>query len=83
MMLSSLSVLQAAADISTAAHGASSRGRGGCAVAVCGSKGVGKSSFGRLLANTLLNWTRQVAWLETDCGQPEFTVPGNFTCWHH
>eukprot|EP00884_Botryococcus_braunii_P005046 jgi/Botrbrau1/14542/Bobra.0212s0009.1 len=45
-------------------------------IAVCGSKGVGKSTFGRLLMNRLLPKTGCVAFLDTDCGQPEFTVPG-------
>ena len=46
-------------------------------IAVCGTKNTGKSSFGRLLANCCLNWAAQVAWLDTDPGQPEFTVPGD------
>jgi len=54
---------------------ASGRSGGRC-VAVCGAKGTGKSSFNRLLANSLLCWSPAVAWLDTDCGQPEFTVPG-------
>ena len=45
-------------------------------VAVCGAKAVGKSSFLRLLVNKLLNTHPCVAYLDTDCGQPEFTVPG-------
>lgn len=45
-------------------------------VAVCGSKGVGKSTFARLLTNAMLNTCHQVAYLDTDCGQPEFTPPG-------
>lgn len=49
---------------------------GGRAVAVAGAKGTGKSSFARLLANSLLNHVPRVAWLDADCGQPEFTVPG-------
>lgn len=53
--------------------------RGHAAAAICGSKGTGKSSFGRLLLNNLLNTCREVAWLDTDCGQPEFTVPGLHT----
>jgi polynucleotide 5'-hydroxyl-kinase GRC3/NOL9 len=48
-------------------------------VAVCGAKGTGKSSFGRLLANSLLTGTQRVAWLDADCGQPEFTIPGKST----
>jgi len=50
--------------------------RGHAIAAVCGSKGTGKSTFGRLLLNSLLNVCSEVAWLDTDCGQPEFTVPG-------
>jgi hypothetical protein len=44
-------------------------------VAVCGSKGVGKSTFARLLVNTLLNTCPAVGYLDSDCGQPEFTTP--------
>ena len=50
--------------------------RGHAVAAVCGSKGTGKSTFGRLLLNSLLSVCSEVAWLDTDCGQPEFTVPG-------
>lgn len=50
--------------------------RGHAVAAVCGSKGTGKSTFGRLLLNSLLSACSEVAWLDTDCGQPEFTVPG-------
>ncbi|EIE24487.1 hypothetical protein COCSUDRAFT_40871 [Coccomyxa subellipsoidea C-169] len=66
---------EAAAGISVAVQDVCSSGRsGGRTVAVCGAKGTGKSSFGRLLANSLLNNTAQsVAWLDADCGQPEFT----------
>ncbi|KAK9813030.1 hypothetical protein WJX72_007830 [[Myrmecia] bisecta] len=45
-------------------------------IVVCGSKGVGKSTCARLLVNTLLNCYPRVAYLDTDCGQAEFTVPG-------
>lgn len=45
-------------------------------VAVCGAKGVGKSSLGRLLVNQLLNQHPVVAYMDTDCGQPELTPPG-------
>lgn len=70
--------LQAAARISAAVQEACASGgsSGGRCVAVCGAKGTGKSSFARLLANSLLSWAPAVAWLDTDCGQPEFTVPG-------
>ena len=60
-------------------HEAGTGLKGHAAAAICGSKGTGKSSFGRLLLNTLLNTCREVAWLDTDCGQPEFTVPGLHT----
>jgi polynucleotide 5'-hydroxyl-kinase GRC3/NOL9 len=70
---------QAAAGISLAAQEASAGGRPPV-IAVCGTKGAGKSSFGRLLANALLNWAPRVAWLDTDPGQPEFTVPGALLC---
>ena len=68
--------MQAAAGISAAMHEACAGLRGRAAAAVCGSKGTGKSTFGRLLLNALLNVCEEVAWLDTDCGQPEFTVPG-------
>lgn len=44
--------------------------------AICGAKGVGKSTFARLLVNSLLNQHASVAFLDADCGQPELTVPG-------
>ena len=66
---------QAAEGISAAAHEASTSGRAPV-IAVCGAKGTGKSTLGRLLANALLDWADEVAWLDTDPGQPEFTVPG-------
>ena len=47
-------------------------------VAVAGSKGTGKSTLARLLVNSLLNVTPVVAFLDTDCGQAELTVPGIF-----
>ena len=68
--------MQAASGISTAMHEACAGLRGHATAAVCGSKGTGKSTFGRLLLNALLNVCEEVAWLDTDCGQPEFTVPG-------
>ena len=68
--------MQAASGISAAMHEASTGLRGHATAAVCGSKGTGKSTFGRLLLNALLNVCPEVAWLDTDCGQPEFTVPG-------
>lgn len=45
-------------------------------VAVCGSKGAGKSTLARRLVNALLSRYGRVAYLDTDCGQPEFTPPG-------
>jgi len=45
-------------------------------VAVVGSKGVGKSTLARLLVNSLLEVSPVVAFLDTDCGQSELTVPG-------
>lgn len=49
----------------------------GCAVIlVCGTKNVGKSTFIRLLLNTLLNHTASVDYLEGDLGQTEFTPAG-------
>ena len=45
-------------------------------VLVCGSKNTGKSSFARLLVNALLSQHGIVAYLDTDCGQPELTAPG-------
>ena len=67
--------MQAAEDVVSAVR------QGGCpAVAVVGSKGVGKSTLGRLLVNSLLEASPAVAYLDTDCGQSEFTVPGQY---HH
>lgn len=43
---------------------------------ICGSKNVGKSSYARSLVNRLLSIHSTVAYLDTDCGQPEFTPPG-------
>ncbi len=68
--------IQAAAGLINAAMEASTSGRG-TVFAACGSKNTGKSSFARLLANCCLNWAGQVAWLDADPGQPEFTVPGD------
>lgn len=45
-------------------------------VVVCGNKNVGKSTFGRWLVNRLLTVVSRVAYLDTDCGQPEFTPCG-------
>ena len=54
----------------------SKREGGSPAVAVVGSKGVGKSTVARLLVNSLLEVSPVVAFLDTDCGQSELTVPG-------
>ncbi|KAI9015863.1 Pre-mRNA cleavage complex II protein Clp1-domain-containing protein [Phycomyces nitens] len=43
---------------------------------VCGSKNLGKSSLSRHLVNRLLNSYKQVAFIEADVGQTEFTPPG-------
>lgn len=49
----------------------------GCPVIlVCGTKNVGKSTFIRVLINTLLNYTASVDYLEGDLGQTEFTPAG-------
>ena len=45
-------------------------------VMVEGPKRVGKSTFARLLLNRLLAKYDQVAYLDTDLGQPEFSPPG-------
>ncbi|KAG0593176.1 hypothetical protein KC19_1G309000 [Ceratodon purpureus] len=45
-------------------------------IAICGAKNVGKSTFARFLVNSLLNRYKEVAYLDTDVGQPEFTAPG-------
>ncbi|KAI3997614.1 hypothetical protein MKX01_011031 [Papaver californicum] len=45
---------------------------------ICGPKNSGKTTFSRILLNTLLENKRydKVAYLDTDVGQPEFTPPG-------
>ncbi|XP_077370214.1 polynucleotide 5'-hydroxyl-kinase NOL9 [Festucalex cinctus] len=49
----------------------------GCAVIlVCGAKNVGKSTYIRMVINTLLNHTTSVDYLEADLGQTEFTPAG-------
>eukprot|EP01134_Creolimax_fragrantissima_P008075 CFRG8075T1 len=45
-------------------------------VIVVGGKDVGKSTFSRFLVNRLLNSYPQVAYLDSDVGQCEFTPPG-------
>lgn len=48
----------------------------GTVILVCGAKNVGKSTFIRVLMNTLLNHTGSVDYLEGDLGQTEFTPAG-------
>ncbi|WOK91327.1 polynucleotide 5'-hydroxyl-kinase NOL9-like isoform X2 [Canna indica] len=43
---------------------------------VCGPGNSGKSTFSRILLNTLLQSYKRVAYLDTDVGQPEFSTPG-------
>uniref|UniRef100_A0A0E0BYB9 Clp1 P-loop domain-containing protein n=1 Tax=Oryza meridionalis TaxID=40149 RepID=A0A0E0BYB9_9ORYZ len=45
-------------------------------VVVCGPKNAGKSTFSRLLLNSLLPRYGRVGYLDTDVGQPEFSPPG-------
>jgi polynucleotide 5'-kinase involved in rRNA processing len=61
-----------------AAAGLASRDTGAAelVIVVVGSKQTGKSTFARLLVNSLLNRAPLVAYLDTDCGQSEFTAPG-------
>ncbi|XP_004086339.1 polynucleotide 5'-hydroxyl-kinase NOL9 [Oryzias latipes] len=49
---------------------------GSAVILVCGIKNVGKSTFIRVLINTLLNHTSSVDYLEGDLGQTEFTPAG-------
>ena len=52
---------------------------------MCGPKGAGKSSFGKLLANSYLSRKASscgIAFLDLDPGQPEFTPPGQVTLIH-
>ena len=51
-------------------------GGGGGTVLVCGAKGVGKSTLCRFLVNRMLSQHREVAYMDCDLGQPEFTAPG-------
>ncbi len=51
-------------------------GRPPLRVALCGAKGVGKSTLARFIANALLTKVRRVVFVETDCGQCEFTPSG-------
>jgi hypothetical protein len=67
---------QAAAAVADASQQRPARGVGPAVVAVCGPKGSGKSSFCRALVNALLSCGHgAVVYLDTDCGQPEFTPP--------
>ena len=63
--------MQATEDIVQSGHEG-----GSPSVAVVGSKGVGKSTLARLLVNSLLEVSPVVAFLDTDSGQSELTVPG-------
>ncbi|PNT70099.1 hypothetical protein BRADI_2g05357v3 [Brachypodium distachyon] len=45
-------------------------------VLVCGPTNCGKSTFSRLLLNSLLPRHGRVGYLDTDVGQPEFSPPG-------
>ncbi|ORX49701.1 hypothetical protein BCR36DRAFT_353398 [Piromyces finnis] len=45
-------------------------------VAITGSKNMGKSTFSRYIVNSLLNCCNEVAYLECDIGQSEFTPSG-------
>lgn len=63
--------LQAINAIASEVHEGSS-----AVIAVAGTKGIGKSGFARLMVNMLLSTHPKVAYLDTDLGQPEFTVPG-------
>ena len=42
---------------------------------LCGARAVGKSTFSRLLVNSLLRHHRRLLYLDLDCGQPEHTPP--------
>ncbi|OZJ05609.1 hypothetical protein BZG36_01468 [Bifiguratus adelaidae] len=53
-----------------------SEDRGFLSLMICGSKDMGKSTFARFAVNRLLNTYRSVAFLETDVGQSEFSLPG-------
>ncbi|XP_020588694.1 polynucleotide 5'-hydroxyl-kinase NOL9-like isoform X2 [Phalaenopsis equestris] len=43
---------------------------------ICGPAHSGKATFSRLLLNTLLERYKRVAYLDSNVGQPEFTVTG-------
>jgi polynucleotide 5'-kinase involved in rRNA processing len=44
---------------------------------ICGPKNVGKSTFSRILTNSILSKYRKVAYLDSDLGQSEFTPNGS------
>jgi polynucleotide 5'-kinase involved in rRNA processing len=45
-------------------------------VLVCGEKSMGKSTLTRYVTNLFLNCHQEVAYLDLDVGQTEFTIPG-------
>lgn len=45
-------------------------------VVIAGAKGSGKSTLCRCLINQMLDFVPEVAFLDLDPGQPEFTPPG-------
>jgi hypothetical protein len=61
---------RAAADLMVGAQASGDSPR----AIVCGAKGVGKSTCLRYLLNRMLGTGRAVCVLDTDLGQPEFTV---------
>lgn len=67
---------QITADIAQSIRQGLKAGAPPAVIVVCGAKKVGKSSLTRLLTNVLLNDHPCVAYLDSDCGQPEFTPPG-------
>ncbi|GAA5904333.1 hypothetical protein JCM5296_005259 [Sporobolomyces johnsonii] len=62
--------------VSAVEEEASSTDPGRLVVMVEGPKRAGKSTFARTLMNRLLDRYEAVAYLDTDLGQPEFSVPG-------
>jgi hypothetical protein len=50
-------------------------------IAVCGGKGVGKSSFCRFVVNWLLNIVEKVYYIDTDLGQSEAS-PSGLISWY-
>lgn len=49
---------------------------GNGAIAITGRQNTGKSTMAKFIVNRLLNTYSQVAYLETDIGQPELNAPG-------